>query len=246
MSPVSLGNGSGPFAPATVDVDLLQGFEARCSGHVIDLPHAGERLLAFLALQDRPVQRGYVAGVLWIDASEEHAHAALRTTLWRIRQRTRDVVTSTGAGLALARHVSVDLRRAGDCARRALRRRGVPQIEDMAVLCDAGELLPDWYDDWLAIERERFRQLRLLALDALCEDLSAKHRYEEAVIAGLASVAAEPLRESAHRGLIRAHLAAGNPCEALREYRLFQVLLRDQLGLEPSPELRALVAAFER
>jgi DNA-binding SARP family transcriptional activator len=246
MSSDTLEGGTAPWVPAPVDLDLLRGFQARRSGRVIDLPHAGQRLIAFLALHDRPLQRGYIAGTLWIDVSQEHAQAALRTTLWRIRQCARDLMACTAAGLALAGNVSVDLRRADECARRALRRRGAPQANDLIVLCDAGELLPDWYDDWLAIERERFRQLRLLALDALCEDLSATHRYGEAVVAGLASVAAEPLRESAHRVLIRAHLEAGNVGEALRNYRLFETLLRDQIGLDPSPGLRALVQAFER
>jgi hypothetical protein len=34
-------------------------------------------------------------------------------------------------------------------------------------------------------------------------------------------VAAEPLRESAHRALIKAHFAEGNPGEAAHQYRLF-------------------------
>jgi DNA-binding SARP family transcriptional activator len=55
--------------------------------------------------------------------------------------------------------------------------------------------------------------------------------------------AAEPLRESAHRILIRIHLAEGNSAEALAQYHRFRALLHDELGLEPSAEMRALVAA---
>ena len=43
-----------------------------------------------------------------------------------------------------------------------------------------GELLPDWYDDWVLLERERFRQLRLHALDALCDDLTRAGRHWDA------------------------------------------------------------------
>src|SRR6266700_2866149 len=32
----------------------------------------------------------------------------------------------------------------------------------------SADLLPDWYDDWLLLEQERFRQLRMHALEALC------------------------------------------------------------------------------
>ncbi|MDA0166281.1 hypothetical protein OM076_38810 [Solirubrobacter ginsenosidimutans] len=240
MPPTILQTGT-DAAASGVTLDLLCGFQARQNGCVIELPHTAQRLLAFLALHDRPVQRAHVAGTLWIDSSEEHAQAALRTTLWRIRQRAQDLVATTATAMALGRHVSVDLHNAGECARRALRWGGSPRSGDVAVLCEAGDLLPDWYDDWLAIERERFRQLRLLALDALCEDFREQGRYRDAIVVGMASVAAEPLRESAHRALIRAHLEAGNRGEAVRGYELFRSLLQDQLGVSPTPELQALV-----
>jgi DNA-binding SARP family transcriptional activator len=41
--------------------------------------------------------------------------------------------------------------------------------------------------------------------------------------------------------LIKAHLAEGNPTEAIRQYRLFCKLAADHLGLEPSTRLRRLV-----
>jgi DNA-binding SARP family transcriptional activator len=54
-------------------------------------------------------------------------------------------------------------------------------------------------------------------------------------------VAAEPLRESAHRALIRIHLAEGNPAEAIRQYRLYRRLAFDGLGITPSAEMVRLV-----
>jgi DNA-binding SARP family transcriptional activator len=67
-------------------------------------------------------------------------------------------------------------------------------------------------------------------------------RYGEAVDAGLAAVCAEPLRESAHRVLIRTHMAEGNHAEAGRQYELCRRLLRHEVGVEPSPQLRELVS----
>ena len=107
----------------------------------------------------------------------------------------------------------------------------------------AADLLPEWPDDWVSAERERFHQLRLHALEAMCARLTALGCHGEAVDAGLAAVRADPLRESAHHAVISAHLAAGNRSEAIRQYgRCRHVLLRE-LGLEPSESLRDLVPA---
>jgi DNA-binding SARP family transcriptional activator len=54
-------------------------------------------------------------------------------------------------------------------------------------------------------------------------------------------VKAEPLRESAHRCLIGVFLAEGNQAEALRAYRVYRELLREQLKLEPSALMEKLV-----
>ena len=98
----------------------------------------------------------------------------------------------------------------------------------------------------MLVERERFHQLRLHALEASCDRLITAGRCGEAIDAGLAVVAAEPLRESAHRALIRAHLAEGNQGEAHRQYQLCCEILRDELGVEPSNTLRALLSKDHR
>jgi DNA-binding SARP family transcriptional activator len=72
-----------------------------------------------------------------------------------------------------------------------------------------GELLPDWYDDWVALERERFRELRIHAFEALSARLISAERFGEAMDIALAAVRCEPLRESTHRAVISVHLARG-------------------------------------
>lgn len=51
----------------------------------------------------------------------------------------------------------------------------------------------------------------------------------------------EPLRETAHRTLIEAHLAEGNWSEARRQFRECRRLLREELGVEPSESTRRLI-----
>lgn len=222
-------------------LSLLDGFQLRSRGRVVSTPLSTQRLLAFLALHERPVQRVFVAGSLWLAASEDRANASLRTALWRLHRLDGRLVDVTPTQVALVSDVLVDVRFASAAAHRAIRDEA--EDGDLAELCNTRELLPDWYDDWVVIERERFRQLRLHALDALCDRLTAAARYADAADAALCAIAVEPLRESSHRALIRTHLAEGNPGEAIRQYRLYRDLLASDLGLDPSPELRALVRA---
>jgi DNA-binding SARP family transcriptional activator len=221
---------------------LLSGFELRHRGVALAVPGSAQRLLAFLALQSRPILRVYVAGCLWLDSDEEHANASLRSALWRLHRLRPKLVRSTNSHLALAPGLDVDVRTMSVVARALLERDAAPSKSDIASLCGAGELLPDWYDDWLVIERERFRQLRLHALDAACRRLTRAARYPEAVEVGLAAIAGEPLRESAHRALIEVHLAEGNVCEAVRQLDAYRRLVAVHLGAEPSRELEQMVA----
>jgi hypothetical protein len=70
----------------TRQLSLLGGFELRCAGQEVAVARSGQRLLALLALQARPLGRLWVAGMLWIDATEHRAGASLRSALWRLPQ----------------------------------------------------------------------------------------------------------------------------------------------------------------
>jgi DNA-binding SARP family transcriptional activator len=209
-------------------------------GKPVTLPMTARRLLAFVALHDRPLHRVYVAGSLWLDLPEERAYASLRSALWRLHRLGGKVVVTDGQHLALAPDVEVDLRVSEALARRALDMAdaGALEVEASALSSD---LLPDWYEDWVLIERERYRQLRLHALDTLCERLTQANRLNEALDAGLAAIAGEPLRESAHRAVVRVHIAEGNRGEAIRQYELCRRLLNEQLAIEPSERMDELL-----
>jgi DNA-binding SARP family transcriptional activator len=222
-------------------LSLLGGFELRAGPEAVRLPPHVQRLLAFLALQGRPLHRAYVAGRLWIDGNQEHAHACLRTTLWRTRCVPVSVVEVSSTHLALASCVAVDVRELEDAAERILHDASPPAALDVELVVGASELLPDSYDDWILDEREQLRQLRLVALEAAGEGLIRAQRHSEAAVAALAAVRADPLRETAYRILIRACLAEGNVAEALHQFVVFRAQLRRELGLEPSPQILELV-----
>jgi DNA-binding SARP family transcriptional activator len=226
-----------------VALTLLQGFRLESEGRAVELPLGSQRLVAFLAVHQRPLQRLFVAGSLWLDCREERANASLRTALWRLGRLDFALVDATRNHLSLSPSVTVDLHESDLRAKQVLRHEESSLRRPETFLFD-GDLLSDWYDDWVMLERERHRQLRLLALETLCESLAAAGSYALAIEAGLACVAAEPLRESAHRVLIDAHRAQGNLGEALRQYRLYRRLVGDQLGLDPSPAMLRLVESL--
>lgn len=244
---VALDGGPRPVAEgAIVTVHLLGGFDVRCDGVSLILPLAGQRVVALLALHGRALSRAHVAGALWLDSSEERAAASLRSALWRIGLPGCPLVTTTRQLLSLAPGVAVDLADSIGRAHALLgwRSEGSPPgpgDEQRTWRALSAQLLPGWYDDWVIVERERFDQLRLHALEALCDALTAAGRYGPAVEAGHAAVAVEPLRESAHRALVRAHLAEGNRADALHQYELYRKLCVAELGCEPSEQMRALV-----
>ena len=236
---------SGPGQSAhgdPVTLRLLKGFQLEWTDREVDLPLSSQRVLAFLALQIRPQTRSYVAATLWVNFDEQRARASLRSALWRINRCGHQVVAADAWTLRLMPDIVVDLRESIRSAQKVLR--GDAAGDDVRVdELIAGDLLPGWYDDWVLAEREHFRQLRLHALEKLCEQLTDEGRFGEAVEAGVAAVSAEPLRESAHRVLIRAYLKEGNRGEALRQYEACRQVLRRELDIGPSPVTQALLSS---
>lgn len=203
------------------------------------------RLLALLALRG-PMSRSQIVGTLWPEIDEASAGARLRTVLWRFGEGRR-LLDERNGSLSLAVAVSVDITqmRAGALAldlELALGTR-LGSGDPIGVGAFEFDLLPGWYDDWLVVDRERIRQLRLHALEALATRRMRAGQYAAALDAALAAVRADPLRESAHRCVIGAHIAEGNVAEALRQYEACRTLLAVELGIGPSASLLGLLPA---
>ncbi|VVJ18046.1 Transcriptional regulator [Amycolatopsis camponoti] len=227
-----------------VTLRLLKGFTLLVDDDRVALSSSAQRLLAFLALQDRPRTRTYVARTLWPEATTPRANANLRSSLWRASRTGHRVIDASVQEMALAGNITVDIHDAVARAHRLLDRTcGCDDILDRRTRDDlSADLLPEWSDnEWVLLEQEQYHQLRLYALEAMAKRLTTAGRHGEAVAAGLAAVRAEPLRESAHRVLIDAHLAAGNRASAQHQYEQCRHTLMEELGLEPSDALRRLL-----
>lgn len=208
----------------------------------VGVPEGSKRLVAFVALHRRPVERRHAAGALWPIGDDCRAAGNLRSSLWRLRGAGIDILDADKWSLWVREEVSVDIRALSDWAGRLVG--GAASDLDLRVEPgweDALDLLPGWYEEWVLLERERLRQRMLHALETLSHRLVAERRFGEAVEAAMLAVGAEPLRESAQRTLLEAHLAEGNRGEGWRGLRTYRELLRRELGVEPSPELQALL-----
>jgi DNA-binding SARP family transcriptional activator len=221
---------------------LLGSFDLRVGSTVVTLPLNVRRLLALLAVRERPQSRASVAYTLWMDTTQARAAANLRSTLWKLGSHRERFLHSEGEQLGLTDEVEVDFIQVVARARQLIGPDPDLAVDEADVDQLGDELLPDWDEEWLTEERERLRQLRVHALEALCSRLGNGGRGAEAVCAGQAAVAAEPLRESAQRLLITAHLAEGNVSEAHRQFEIYSRLLWDHLQLPPSPQMKRLLA----
>ncbi|MCQ6556836.1 SARP family transcriptional regulator [Streptomyces sp. C10-9-1] len=232
-------------------LQLLGQFRLEFHAEPVELCGNAQRLLAFLGLRGC-VSRSTLAGTLWPDVPEERARGSLRTTLWRLPRDGEPLVRCTRDGIAVADAVSVDVHALTESALGVLHGSACGGSEPLRgppaplELLTGGDLLPGWDDDWVVPEREWLRQLRLHALEALSERLAGQGLPALALEVALASVRIEPLRESAHRAVVSAHLAEGNVIEAVRHYHAYRQLLREELGIEPSLDFSRMIPLTRR
>jgi DNA-binding SARP family transcriptional activator len=215
-------------------VHVLGGFAVLADGVGRLLPTPSQRVASFLAVRTTPASRTTAAGTLWPEIGHDHALANLRTALWRLRRAAPGLIRQVGGGLQLSSDARVDLHESRSLAESILSGTVAPDATRDAGRHLASDLLPDLDDDWLVFERERYRELRVHALERLCDLLSGLRAHADAVQCGLLAVEGEPLRESAHRALMHAYLAEGNPARALQQFSELERRLETELQVAPS------------
>jgi tetratricopeptide (TPR) repeat protein len=96
------------------------------------------------------------------------------------------------------------------------------------------------YDDWALLERERLRELYLLALERLIMLHKQRNDYRRALTYAQRLVVADPLREGGHRELMRLYHVLGRSRTALNQFLALRNLLAEELDSEPSPSTVSL------
>lgn len=220
-------------------------------------------LLAYLAVTGRSHARETLAALLWPEYDDEHARAALRRTLSTLRtaldtphlvvdRETVSLVPGAGLWVDVAEfHARLAACRthghpAADVCRACL----APLAEAAALYRDdflAGFTLRDSaeFDDWQFAQAESLRGELAEALRKLAAGYSATGDFAAALAAALRWLALDPLREEAHRQVMRLHAWAGQRNAALHQYRACVRILEQELGVAPLAETTELYEAIK-
>ncbi len=240
MTAVAIPHERTPPRAASLHIELLNHFRVTSEDALPALGHAGERLVAYVALEDRHLSRDRIAGALWPDTTQSRATANLRRALSLVRRHAPGLVQSDAHCLSLVKGVGVDAR-----AQRSLieaitgGERTTATADELRLL--RGDLLPDWDESWLAASRQELRQLRLISLEAVAAAHLDQGRPASALAVALCVASDEPLRESAHRLVVQAHVALDNWAEATYQYTRYRTLLWAELQLRPGAGMEALI-----
>ncbi len=211
-------------------------------------------LLAYLVLnRDRPVGREELIGALWPETAPRSQDAAMRTLLSRLRSALgRGIVSGRDElGLSLPEPAWVDIEAAASEVWRAQRAldsgdaRAAWALAQVPLNIASRGLLPGTQASWLEPRRQELADIRLQALEVIGRaglslggtQLGSVERAARTLIDS------EPYRESGYVLLMAALEAQGNVAEGMRVFEQLRSLLRDELGIAPSPEA---IQAHER
>ena len=241
-----------------MDYRILGPLEVLDGGRPVDLGTPKQRsLLALLVLHaGTPVPTDRLADLLWDGSPPARADVSLRSYAANLRKvlGPDEVLTSGPSGYRLALgDDDLDAARFASLVRDA--RRAAAAGDRAAAIDRYAEALGLWRGDALAdaatnplaiAEAARLEEQRLAALE---ESFALRVETGPAEAAALVPelervVARHPLREGLRASLLRALHAAGRTAEALAAFRDLQERLADELGLDPSPQLRGLAESI--
>jgi non-specific serine/threonine protein kinase len=235
--------------PAALRLSVFGSFQLERDARPLRLPtRKAESLLAYLALHPQPHAREKLAALLWGDFPDEQARASLRNALTTLRRLVGDE-------LILADRATAQLNPEAGLWVDALAFRAQAEAFASTALPDPGavdvdlyrgDLLAEHYDEWVLPERGAYRALYLATLTRLANLHRARGEYARAIEAAQHILVIEPADEAAHLSVMQSYSALGEFDLALRQYETCRRVLRDELGVEPSPPTTALLQHIRR
>lgn len=209
-------------------------------------------LLSYLVVEGGFHSREKLVALLWPESEARLGFAALRNTLARLRTALHQVgpvlLDQEGTlGFDFNAAFSLDLRPVMQAVR--LIEAGQPEVTSLQAAVTAyradfleGFSLPDApaFDDWAGFQREHWHHQMDLVFEALSGLQAERREFEAGITTALHWIAHHPLNEAGHRRLMQLYLTKGDRSSALQAFANCQAVLQAELGLEPSPETKAL------
>ena len=219
-------------------------------------------LLLFLVLHDH-VSKEAVGLALWPDASAAQVRNAFHVTLHHLRRLLGSeawiVFDRQGYRLDRSPAGSVVLDIDVDAVltwstrlRQATRRQQALELDDLTSARGAldrgrGDLAQNVVaEDWLVVHQDRVRTAWADGMDALAQQYQTHGRHADVVAVCEQLVEREPLREGAHRLLMKALASLGEPARALAHFENMSAVFQREVGAKPAAETRALAEQIRR
>jgi DNA-binding SARP family transcriptional activator len=235
---------------------LLGGFRVEGYGRILTRfrTQKAADLLAYLAYYlPRPRRRDALVELLWPECAPEAGRNNLSRELCALRDQLEPPGVPPGTVLQADRlwlqlqpdSVSTDVAAFEAFlqeAERAESPAGRTRALSQAIELYDGELLPGSTQERLLLEREWLAERYFQALGQLIAHLEEVGQLTRAVEHARRGVRADPLREEAHRDLIRLLAACGRPGAAVRQYQKLERLLKQELGDESTAATCALAS----
>lgn len=222
-------------------------------------PQVRRLFVALVFERHRSLSSGQVAEILWPDRVPRAWESALKALVSKLRQVLKTALPELSAlgpdlvcsrfgcyQLRLPRGAWIDVeaaRQALDEAEgwmRAERPRDAWGPANVCLAITKRELLPGESGEWIEARRRELLALRLRALEGYVDVCLRFGQNTLAAQVAREAIDLEPFRESSFQRLMKAEAALGNRAEAVRAFHRCRDLLREELGVEPSPETQAL------
>jgi len=252
----------GPFAyvDATLkpagrsSIQLCGALAASIDGRDIEelLPgRQGRVLFAYLVLnRSRDLTSGELVAAVWGDTAPEQAEATLRTIISKVRRAIGSDALGRGGRyrLSLPHNVRIDLELARDAIHRAEAAaaasdwHGAWAPAQIALMTARRGFLPGEESQWIQEARRSIHDIEIRALEcyaAACLGIGGTE-LSTAEQSARRLVERQPFHESGYRILMQALVARGNVADALLVYDRLATVLREELGVDPSPETKRL------
>ena len=209
------------------------------SGDVVDLPSVSQRrLLSVLALHARHSLRSE-----WLADMLDLSSGALRTSVSRLRKLLGDaalVTTTVGYRLDLDVDAEMFARGIAEIAGADAASDRIEGFERTLAFWTGPALEEFASEEWASGDAARLTELHASATEDLAAALIAVQLWSDAVAALEAHIAAHPLRDRPRGLLMEALAGEGRQADALRAFQQYRALLADEIGTEPSAEVRRI------